>query len=324
MYERISADELSKISATFIEVKEAVSQLIVGNDDLIDLMFIGLLSGGHVLIEGVPGTAKTTLVKAMAQLMGCEFNRVQCAVDTQPADVIGIRVWDQQTGQFSLRKGPLFTDILLIDEINRLPPKSQSAFIEAMSERQATIDGITVQIEAPFIVIATQNPFEQEGTFPLIEAQKDRFMFSFQSRYMGSDEELEIIKREHDGVLDWKPFLSRIETLLDRDDILEFIASVRKVHISEPVQEYIRDLVIATRTHSDVRLGVSSRGSIALVRGSRAWAALNSRDFVIPDDVKKATMLAFKHRMILQREAEISGISPAQIVGEILQTVEVP
>lgn len=318
-----SDHELTTISTSYQRIKEAIGQLIVGNDELIEVLFIGLLSGGHVLVEGIPGTAKTTLVKTLALLMGCEFHRVQCAVDTQPADIIGIRLWNQQSGEFTLNKGPIFADILLIDEVNRLPPKSQSAFIEAMSERQATIDGTTIPIDEPFFAIATQNPFEHEGVFPLIEAQKDRFMFSFQSRYMDRDGEVELIRREHEGLLDWNQYRSRITPLIASHDLLACIEQVKGVHVSSPVQEYIGDLVIATRTHSDIHLGVSSRGSIALVRGSKAWAAMNNRDYLVPDDVKKVAMMAFKHRIIPTREAAISGISPAHLVAEILQTIEV-
>ena len=324
MNKNLSAKELNNISTSFQEIKEAIGQLIVGNDELIELLFIGLLSGGHVLIEGVPGTAKTTLVKTMAALTGCEFQRVQCAVDTQPADIIGIRFWNQQSGEFTLRRGSVFTNILLIDEVNRLPPKSQSAFIEAMSERQATIDGTTIAIDEPYFAIATQNPYEQEGTFPLIEAQKDRFMFSFHSRYMDREFERELIRREHEGALDWKEFTSQLMPLTNRQDLLAFIETAKRVHISEPIQDYIGDLVIATRTHSDIHLGASSRGSIALVRGSKGWAAMNNRDYVIPDDVKKVATFALKHRILPQREAEISGITSTQIIEEILRTVEVP
>jgi MoxR-like ATPase len=256
--------------------------------------------------------------------MGCDFRRVQCAVDTQPADIIGVRVWDQQERDWILRKGPIFTNIMLIDEINRLPPKSQSAFIEAMGERQATIDGITIPIDRPYIAIATQNPFEREGTFPLIEAQKDRFMFSTRSQFLSGEAELEIIRREQSGILDWASYIASLQPVLRKEDILRFSRVVKNVHIEDPVLAYIRDLVMATRSHSDVELGVSARGSIALVRGARVLAAMDRRPFVIPDDVKKLAVPAFQHRLVLTREAGISGISPPRIVGEILDSVEVP
>jgi MoxR-like ATPase len=263
-------------------------------------------------------------VKTVARLFGCDFRRFQCAVDSQPADIIGFRIWDPEQREFVLRKGPIFTNIMLVDEINRLPPKSQSAFIEALGERQATIDGTTFPLGPPFFSIATQNPYEREGVFPLIEAQKDRFMFSTLSRFLGREAELEIVKREMSGMLDWKAFYDNLSPVTDHPSILAHIASVKKIHMEDPVLEYITDLVLATRSHSDVEIGSSARGSIALVRGSRAIAALDDRNYVIPDDVKKVAPHALAHRIVLRREALISGISSQQVIGEVLNLVEVP
>jgi MoxR-like ATPase len=320
----ITDTERSAISAIYQKIRTEIARFIVGNEELMEIIFIGLLSEGHVLVEGIPGTAKSSLVKTTAQLLGCDFRRVQCAVDTQPADIIGVRIWDQNAKEFVLRKGPIFTNIMLVDEINRLPPKSQSAFIEVMGERQATIDGTTIPIGRPYIAIATQNPFEREGTFPLIEAQKDRFMFSDRSQFLAGDDELEIIRREHTGKLNWEAYVTTLSPLTRQADLLRFIDTAKKVHIEDAVLGYIRDLVIATREHSDVQLGVSARGSIALVRGSKVLAAINNRSYVIPDDVKKLAPSAFQHRMLLTREAEISGISPRQVVTEITDSVGVP
>jgi MoxR-like ATPase len=321
---RISSREIDEISGAYKKIQGEIARLIVGNEDLLEIIFIGLLSEGHILVEGIPGTAKSTLVKAAAQLTGCDFRRVQCAVDTQPADIIGVRIWDSREHEFVLRKGPIFTNIMLVDEINRLPPKSQSAFIESMGERQATIDGVTIPIDRPYIAIATQNPFEREGTFPLIEAQKDRFMFSNRARFLDADAELEIIRREHSGGLDWASYLDTLSPVLSSSDLLRYIAMARTVHIEDDVLSYIRDLVVASRQHSDVQLGVSARASIALVRGSKALAAINDRSYVIPDDVKKLAPPAFEHRILLSREAEITGISSRQVVQEILGSVGVP
>jgi MoxR-like ATPase len=249
---------------------------------------------------------------------------VQCGIDTQPADVIGVQIWDMQKREFVLRKGPIFTNIILIDEINRLPPKSQSAFIEAMGEQQATIDGITIPIERPYFAIATQNPLERQGTFPLIEAQKDRFMFSYKSEYLGRDDELEIIRRQYSGALDWPSYLAKLSPVLHKEDILSFSNNIMKVHIEDHVLCYIRDLLMATREHPDVHVGVSSRGSIALVKGAMGLAAIQKRSYVIPDDVKQLTPFAFQHRIRLSQEAEISGVSSRQIVQEILDTTVVP
>ncbi len=321
---RITDQEIDEISAAYKNIKDGIARLIVGNEDLLEIIFLGLLAEGHILIEGIPGTAKSTLVKAAARLTGCDFRRVQCTVDTQPADIIGVRIWDPSEREFVLRKGPIFTNIMLVDEINRLPPKSQSAFIESMGERQATIDGITIPMERPYIAIATQNPFEREGTFPLIEAQKDRFMFSNRSRFLDADAEMEIIRREHSGRLDWLSFVDTLTPVLSSEDLLRYISLVRRVHIEDDVLAYIRNLVMATRQHSDVQLGASARASIALVRGSKVHAAINDRGYVIPDDIKKLASPTFEHRILLSREAEITGISPRQIVQEILESVEVP
>lgn len=324
MAELLTEQESSAIAETFRSIKAEINRLVVGNDDLIRLLMLGLLTQGHVLIEGVPGTAKTTLVKAMSLLLECDFARVQCAVDTQPADIIGIRIWDQTTHEFILKKGPIFTNIILIDETNRLPPKSQSAFIEAMSELQATIDGVTYPLGTPFVAIATQNPFELEGTFPLIEAQKDRFMFSIRSRHLDGDNELEVIRREYGGDLDWHTFEASLKPLMHREQLASFIGAVRRVYLDEDITTYIRDIVMATRTHGDLRLGSSSRGSIAIVRGAMALAALEGRTYVIPDDVKEIAPLTLPHRLILQQEAELTGITARQIVADILETIEVP
>jgi MoxR-like ATPase len=245
-------------------------------------------------------------------------------VDTQPADILGIRIYDQEKREFLLKKGPIFSNFTLIDEINRITPKTQSAFIEAMSERQVTIDGITFPLPEPFFCIATQNPFEYEGTFPLIEAQKDRFMMSYQLNYLSRDEEMEILRREERGELDLEKWFDKLTPILDGQRIARIIRILRTVYVSEPILEYIRDLVVATRSHSDVMLGASSRASIALVRGGRAVAAMNNRTYVIPDDVKKLVPWVMEHRMVLKRESDMGGVTGRQVLEEILRSIEVP
>lgn len=316
--------DIPDIPDLYDRVQNSLDEFLVGHRELVELVVVAMLSEGHLLIEGVPGTAKTTLVKTIAQLSGCQFSRVQCAVDTQPADIIGIRIFNPEKKDFELKKGPIFTNILLIDEINRITPKTQGAFIEAMSEHQVTIDGFTSRLPDPFFVVATQNPFEFEGTFPLIEAQKDRFMFSYTMGHLDGDAEMEIVRREHQGKLHWKEYSDSLVPVFGGPDLLRFILAVREIRMEEPVIRYIRDLVMATRTHADVQLGASSRASIALVRASKATAALDDREYVIPDDIKKVVPPIFQHRLILTREAEIAGTTPSQVIEEILTTIEVP
>jgi MoxR-like ATPase len=237
--------------------------------------------------------------------------------------MLGVRIYDTYKKEFIMRKGPVFTNILLVDEINRINPKSQSAFIEAMSERQVTLDGITLPMQSPFFVIATQNPHEFEGTFPLIEVQRDRFMFSIRSDYLSANEELSIIRRANSGQLYWEMFSRTLTPLLTQQILKHYIQIVRQVTIEEPVLQYIRDLVVATRTHPDIELGGSTRASLALVGGSKTMAALNNRTYVIPDDVKQISRAALSHRIILSRDAEIEGITRVSIMDEILAKIEV-
>ncbi|MFA4859848.1 AAA family ATPase [Methanoregula sp.] len=314
---------IAEIARLYSTVNEKIGTFVVGNQQLIDFILVAMLSEGHILIEGVPGTAKTTIAKSIALITGCGFNRIQGAIDLQPTDMVGVRIYDQDKKEFSLRKGPVFTNILLADEINRVNPKSQSAFIESMSERQVTIDGITLSLPNPFFVIATQNPFEFEGTFPLIEAQRDRFMFGIKSSQLNPEEELSIIRRINSGELHWDSFAKSLTPHLSPQKIQEHIGIVRNVRIEDPVLEYIRDLVIATRNHSDIDLGGSSRASIALVTGAKALAALRNRSYVIPDDVKHIAPAVLNHRILLSREAEIGGVTAQQVLDEILNKVEV-
>lgn len=324
---RLSASEIKKevadISRLSAAINEKLNEYIVGNHEIIDLILIAMLNEGHILIEGVPGTAKTTIAKAMALITGCSFNRIQGAMDIQPADMLGVRIYDTNKKEFILRKGPVFTNILLIDEINRINTKSQSAFIEAMSERQVTLDGITLPMPSPFFVIATQNPHEFEGTFPLIEVQRDRFMFSIRSDYLSAEEELSIIRRAHTGQLHWDTYSRTLTPLLTPHLLRHYIQVIRQVTIEEPVLQYIRDIIVATRTHPDIDLGGSSRASLALVSGGKTMAALNNRAYVIPDDIKQVSRAAITHRLILSRDAEIEGITRGQVLDEILAKIEV-
>ncbi|MDD3933851.1 AAA family ATPase [Methanoculleus sp. UBA303] len=316
-------ERIETIANTYEDIRLIAQQVVVGNRTLIEEIFISMISGGHLLIEGVPGTAKTTICKIIARLIDYDFKRVQGAVDLQPADIIGVRIYDRSRNEFILQKGPIFTNFLMVDEINRLTPKTQGALLEAMSERQATIDGTTYPLGDPYFVIATQNPHEAEGTFPLIEAQCDRFMFSTVLEHLDPESELEVLRRERAGELDWKVYQNRITPVLSPAEVKVMAAAVREVRVDETILGYIRDIVLATRSHGDIRLGASSRASIALLRGSMARAALNNRDYVIPDDVRALALPALRHRVILSREAAITGVTPEAVITEIVESVGV-
>jgi MoxR-like ATPase len=314
-------ERIEAIANTYETIQMTTRQVIVGNRDLIEGIFVSMISGGHLLIEGVPGTAKTTICKIIAHLVDYDFRRVQGAVDIQPADIIGVRIYDRNRGEFVLQKGPVFTNFLMVDEINRLTPRTQAALLEAMSERQATIDGTTNPLPDPYFTIATQNPHEAEGTFPLIEAQCDRFMFSSILTHLDAENELEVLRRERAGELDTRIY--RVAPILSPAEVAAMTVTAQEIRVDESVLGYMRDLVLATRSHGDIRLGASSRASIALLRGSRVRAALNRRSYVIPDDVRALGLPAFRHRILLTREAAITGVTADAVIAEILETVEV-
>jgi MoxR-like ATPase len=316
-------ERIEAIADAYNEIEMIARQIVVGNQPLIKLIFISMISGGHLLIEGVPGTAKTTICKTIARLIDYDFKRVQGAVDIQPADIIGVRIYDRNKGEFVLQKGPIFTNLLMVDEINRLTPKTQSALLEAMSEGQTTIDGITYPIADPYFTIATQNPYDAEGTFPLIDAQRDRFMFSAVLTHLDTAGELEVLRRERAGELDWRVYQNRITPILGPEEVRAMTETVREVRVDEKVLEYMRDIILATRSHSDIDLGASSRASIALLRGTRARAAIEGRDYAIPDDVRTLALPVLRHRIRLSREAAITGVSPDAVITEILESVGV-
>ncbi|PKL58791.1 MAG: ATPase, partial [Methanomicrobiales archaeon HGW-Methanomicrobiales-4] len=233
---------IQSLAGLYLTITQKLQEYIVGNQDIIRLILIALLSEGHILIEGVPGTAKTTIAKSIALITDCDFRRVQGSVDIQPSDIIGIRIYDLSSREFTLRPGPIFSNILLADELNRMNPKTQGAFIESMSERQVTIDGITMPLQDPFIVLATQNPYEMDGTFPLIEVQRDRFTFSINTSHLDPEEELTIIRRASGGQLDWKEFVGSIFPIIDKETLKKSIHSLSAIHIEDPVHRYIRDI----------------------------------------------------------------------------------
>lgn len=315
--------KLAKIHDFHVQLKEELHKCIVGYDDLMDLLTITLLSDGAILMEGVPGTAKTTLCKIFAQNIGGEFGRLQGAVDVLPMDVIGVQKYQQNQDSFSFSKGPIFSNVFLVDEINRMTPKAQGALLEALAERQVTIDNNTLPLPSPFIVVATQNPYEMEGTFNLIESQKDRFTLSYHIKHMNVNDEVTVLRKEIGGELNMASYQQTSPIIASLNEFISMQEAVKTVHVSEDLLSYIGDLVIASRKHNDVNLGISTRGSIALLRGSMAYAAIQGRDYCIPDDVKFLVPYAFSHRMILKREAMLGGVKIKDVISNILGSVPV-
>ena len=295
---------------------------VVGQDEVIDLLLTGLLVGGHVLLEGVPGTAKTLITRAFAAGLALQFGRIQFTPDLMPGDVLGTNLFNFQTNAFVLTKGPIFTQLLLADEINRAPPKTQSALLQAMNERAVTIDGKDYPLGDAFIVVATQNPIEQQGTYPLPEAQLDRFLFKLVIDYPARDEEREIVRRH--GHRPVAPRLEEfgVEPVLNGEALAVLRQVVERIRLSEPLIDYIVDVVRATRQHASLEVGASTRAATMLAAAVRAFAALQGRDFVIPDDVKLLALPVLRHRVTLTPGAEIEGRGADRILGEILaQTV---
>ncbi len=300
-------------------VRENVNRVIVGKEDVIDLLLVALFCEGHVLLEDVPGIGKTTLAKTLARSLGCTFQRIQFTPDLLPSDITGVSVFNQKTGEFEYRPGPIMAQIVLADEINRAGPRTQSALLEAMEERQVTVDGVTRPLPRPFLVLATQNPVELEGTFPLPEAQVDRFLLRVALGYPEREEERQILHRfQTDNPLD------RIEPVVSAEQIQEAGRLCRQVYVHPALEDYLLDLVRASRTDPAITLGVSPRGSLALHRTSQALAAIQGRDYVIPDDIKRLTIPVLAHRLILSPDARLRGRSAQEIIGELIERVPVP
>src|SRR5881628_141477 len=302
------------------EVVNQVRKVIVGKEPVLEKVMLAILANSHILFEDYPGLAKTLLARSFAMSMGCDFSRIQFTPDLLPSDITGTYVYNLKSGEFDLRRGPVFTNILLADEINRAPPKTQAALLEAMQERQTTLDGKTHLLTDPFIVIATQNPIEYEGVYPLPEAQLDRFIVRLQLGYPTPLEEVEIMQRR---MLRGKEDIS-LEAVVDSATILEIQKTVEGIHVDQDILRYVADIVQATRTHRQVEIGASPRGSLAIFKLARARAVFHSRDFVTPDDVKEVVAPALVHRLIMKTESWIKGTNPNMIIDEIVKTIPVP
>ncbi|GAC1592773.1 MAG: MoxR family ATPase [Candidatus Velthaea sp.] len=301
-----------------------LERVVVGNERTVFALLVALLANGHILLEGVPGTAKTLLVRLLARLLGLEFRRIQFTPDLMPSDVVGTTVFDPRSATFSLRRGPVFTNLLLADEINRTPPKTQSALLEAMEERQVTSDGVTRDLPQPFFVIATQNPIEYEGTYPLPEAQLDRFLIRSKTTYPAAAQERALIARAVDGFDAHDLDAAGVTTVASGAELLEAQRAVRRVHLSDSLQAYLSAIVAGPRASEDVALGASPRATLALVTASQAAAAMEGRDFATPDDVKTVAPLVLGHRIIVRPEAELEGVDADAVLARILAAVPAP
>ena len=312
------------IQNVFERMKQEARKVIVGQEELFELVAVGFLSGGHVLLEGVPGTAKTLLAKTLAMVVSGEFSRVQFTPDLMPSDIVGTSVYDLTTRQFNLKRGPVFTNVLLADEINRAPAKTQSALLECMEERQVSIDGVRHELAAPFMVLATQNPVEYEGTYPLPEAQLDRFLFKLRVDYPGRETEQQILINYHNGFNASQLADAGVEGVIDKDLLRQCQAAIRTVTVEDSIFNYIVGIAEASRSSDDLILGGSPRASISLLLASKSYAAMQGRDYILPDDVKRMTPHVYRHRVILKPEAEIEGLSADDVIEKLLAELEIP
>ena len=314
--------DLSQLKEAIDKIKAQLRKVIVGQDDFIELLLVALLADGHVLIEGVPGVAKTITAKLLSKTVHTAFNRIQFTPDLMPSDVLGTSILNMKTSDFEFKKGPIFSNLVLIDEINRAPAKTQAALFEVMEEKQITIDGNQYKMKPPFMVLATQNPIEQEGTYALPEAQLDRFLFKINVGYPNLEEEIAIINNHNNrkGAL----VENAVEAVLTEEELIGFRAKVHEIIVEEKIVKYIAEIILNTRTHPHLFLGGSPRASIAVLMASKAFAAINGRDFVIPEDIKKSLFPVLRHRVMLTPEREMEGYTTDKVIEMIIQTVEVP
>ncbi|MBB6680110.1 MoxR family ATPase [Aequorivita sp. 609] len=314
--------DLKNLQEATERIKTELSKVIVGQHDMLEMLIISILSNGHSLIEGVPGVAKTLTAKLLAKTMSVDFSRIQFTPDLMPSDILGTSIFNVKTNEFEFKKGPVFSNIILIDEINRAPAKTQAALFEVMEERQVTMDGKKYEMNPPFLVFATQNPVEQEGTYALPEAQLDRFLFKINVPYPSLEEEVQILENEHSRKD--KLVLDNISPILNAQEIAEYQDTIKQIIIESNLLKYIAAIVDNTRSNSNLYLGASPRASLAIMNASKALAAINGRDFVTPDDIKKIAPSVLRHRIMLTPEREMEGITADKVVQQIIETIEIP
>ncbi|MCT3808763.1 magnesium chelatase [Elizabethkingia anophelis] len=314
--------DMTALKNSLDKVKTEINKVIVGQDSMIEHLLVALLSNGHVLIEGVPGVAKTITAKLLAKTIAVDFSRIQFTPDLMPSDILGTAVFNAKTTEFEFKKGPIFSNFILIDEINRSPAKTQAALFEVMEERQITMDGRKYVMEEPFLVIATQNPIEQEGTYRLPEAQLDRFLFKVNVGYPTPEQEVQIIKNQHQLKVDDKT--EQVQPVLTAEELKKYQTLIKDIIVEENLLEYIARIVVSTRENPFLYLGASPRASLALLTASKGFAAINGRDFVTPDDIKEAAVAVLRHRVIVTPEREMEGLGVEEVIKQILESIEIP
>lgn len=314
--------DLAQLRDNLQKVKTEIAKVIVGQESMVEHLLVALLSNGHVLIEGVPGVAKTITAKLLSKTIAVDFSRIQFTPDLMPSDILGTSVFNMKNSEFEFKKGPIFSNFILIDEINRSPAKTQAALFEVMEERQISMDGVVYEMEEPFLVVATQNPIEQEGTYRLPEAQLDRFLFKINVDYPKPEEEIQIIKNHHNLKADDKT--EQVNAVLSASDLKQYQTLIKDILVEDHLLEYIANIVVNTRENQFLYLGASPRASLALLVAAKGFAAIAGRDFVTPEDIKKASVAVLRHRIIVSPEREMEGLTAEEIIKQILETIEIP
>lgn len=314
--------DLTNLGDSVQKLKVEIGKIIIGQEKAVDLIIASILANGHVLVEGVPGVAKTLLAKLIARLIKADFSRIQFTPDLMPSDILGTSVFNMKKSTFDFHKGPIFSQLVLIDEINRSPAKTQAALFEVMEERQVTIDGKCYEMEEPFMVLATQNPIEQEGTYRLPEAQLDRFIFKINMGYPTLEQEVSILENQHN--IGTKEILENVEPVLSQTEIIDYRSKVKLVHIEKPLLDYIAKIAKETRENKNIYLGASPRASVQLLRAAKAYSAMKGRDFVTPDDILFVAIPALHHRILLTPEKEMEGGTPDEVIQEIIDKLDIP